>query len=202
MNLSNFFVWLLSSCDLICSLNGGIIFSISLALGKFPSAIVCALQSVLYPWIACFSFFVLLILTYERYRVMKVQKPLNQKKAKAVTFAAFFLILGWASLPVITDGNFGKIELKAMGGACYCGGGDGEIGADSYVFLNVSYFSVCISAMTWCYYQLYTHIRNVFSKVKPGNGAKNSSKKGIMKEEQKIMSVLSLWVGGVCNVLW
>jgi len=73
------------------------------------------------------TFYILGLLTFERYRMIVINKKIDQKKALKSVLGVYLCLTIWAALPWITNNKFGRDELKANGSACFCGGGEGKV---------------------------------------------------------------------------
>ena len=183
----------MSLTDFVNSLLGLFYFGATLALGKYPvgeGKVFCHLQGTLYPALAMTTFYILGLLTYERYRVIVVNKKIDQKKCLQSVALVFFVLLIYSALPWLTDDKIGNDELKATGAACYCGGGEGKFEHDAILFTNVCLFSITIAVMVSFYAKIYYHIKKVFTSVKSGDEEEavgKKKKKGGTPKEVKIL---------------
>ena len=120
------------------------------------------------------TFYILGLLTYERYCVLVKNKPINQKKAFTSVAIVYVILCIYSALPWITDNKIGRDELKSNGGAVFVGGGEGVIGHDFVITFNVFLFSIASGVMIYFYARIYFHIKSVFGKmrVEPEKGGK------------------------------
>ncbi|GMH96052.1 hypothetical protein TrST_g921 [Triparma strigata] len=198
---ANILIVIMSVTDFLNSLLGFLVFGATFILGHFPrSSWVCHTMGSLYPMLAMTTFYILGLLTFERYCVLVRNKPINKQKAY-LSVRVVAVVLGvYSALPWITNNKIGRDELKAHGAACFVGGGEGVIEQDFMILFNVCLFMITASVMIYFYARIYLHIKAIFSKTKarvapeqsppsPG-GRRNSTAKSQKKESSKERKIL------------
>jgi hypothetical protein len=160
----------MSFTDFLNSIVGIAFFGATLHIGKYPypswgGKAVCHLQGTLYPFLAMTTFYILGLLTYERYRAIVVNKRIDQRKAIQSVGLVSVVLLFYSSLPWISQDKIGYNSLKATGAACFCGGGEGKFEQDIIIFINVCFFSITMMAMVYFYGKIYFHIKKIFTSV-------------------------------------
>lgn len=163
---ANMLIVIMSMTDWANSLLGFMMFGATYVMGHFPrQAWACHLMGFLYPTLAMTTFYILGLLTYERFCIFVKNKPINKKKAYLSVQVVFVLLGIYSALPWITNNAVGRDELKAHGGACFVGGGEGVIEQDWMIFFNVVLFMITAAVMIYFYARIYLHI-----KVRGGRG--------------------------------
>ncbi|GMH63660.1 hypothetical protein TL16_g03772 [Triparma laevis f. inornata] len=203
---ANMLIVIMSMTDWANSLLGFMMFGATYVMGHFPrQAWACHLMGFLYPTLAMTTFYILGLLTYERFCVLVKNKPINKKKAYLSVQVVFVLLGIYSALPWITNNAVGRDELKAHGGACFVGGGEGVIEQDWMILFNVVLFMITAAVMIYFYARIYLHIKAIFGKTaarvapadeqSPGSppspgGRRDSTTKKKKKEASKETKIL------------
>ena len=140
----------MSVTDFMNSILGFVYFGLTMAYGKYPGGgkmWVCHLQGIIYPSLAMTTFYILGLLTYERYRAIVVNKHVNKQRALKSVGVVWTILFIYSGLPWFTSNTFGRDELKATGAACFVGGGEGIFHEDMFIFINVCLFLITTVVM-------------------------------------------------------
>ena len=118
-------IGLLAITDISMSVAGVVFFGVTTLNDGFPGKWFCHLQGTTYPFLAMTTFFVLGIITYDRYKLLIHNRPLYRGDAFRMSGIASLLFLGWGAMPWITNDEIGFDEIKKTGLACFVTGGQG-----------------------------------------------------------------------------
>ena len=147
------------------SLVGVIFFPVNLSVDGVYSRSFCHAQGVLYAFLSMTTFFILGLITFDRYTLLILNRPLNRRWATLIYVIAGLCFITTGLLPTLTENTVGIDTVKSFGLACYQDGGLGVLGHDFIVAFNDSVFLAIFFGMVWMYYRIFSHLQNVFKNA-------------------------------------
>ena len=160
--MGNVLIAILSITDIGMSLVGCVFFPVNLSSDGVWGRKFCHMQGNLYVFLSCTTFFILGLITYDRYTLLIKNRPLSRHAAIQLSIGAAVFFFAVGALPWITGNSIGMDSVKSFGLACYADGGLGIAGHDTVVAFLDSVFMVIFWGMVWMYYKIFAHLREVF----------------------------------------